>query len=90
MDFVRANPVLVIGALLLIGGILHLYAWTELEEFNWFDIVMREGPPFEDLSGTGQLLLIASWLLGAAAVVLLVIVYVWPRFDRLIVLSPVS
>lgn len=64
MEVVRAKPVLVIRGLALVGGILRLLAWSELEEHNWFDIVMREGPPFEDLSETGRLYGFASWVIA--------------------------
>jgi hypothetical protein len=77
--FVTEHAVIVIGILLVAGGLLHLSAWKHLDEFNWVDIIMREGPPFEDLSPTGQLLAIASWLCAAAGVVIIVWVYVLPE-----------
>lgn len=70
---------ILIGVLLLAGAVLHMLAWSELRGYNWFDIIMREGPPFEDLTGRGQVLMICSWPCGAAAMVLLVMHYVWPR-----------
>jgi hypothetical protein len=84
LDLVRAYPLPIIGSLFFFGFILYLFAWSELEEFNLFDIVMREGPPFEDLTGTGQLLIIASSLFLVAAVACILIVYVAPRWDQLL------
>lgn len=82
MAWIVEHALPAVVALLVIGGILQLYAWTELEEFNWLDILTRRGPPFEDLSARGQALTIVSWLCTAAAVAVIVIRWVLPRIPR--------
>jgi hypothetical protein len=58
----------VIGALLAVGAVFRMLAWTELRDYNWFEIFMREHPPFEDLAPAGQVLMILSWFFMLAAV----------------------
>jgi hypothetical protein len=57
-----------IGALLAVRAVFWMLGLTELRDYNWFEIFMREHPPFEDLAPAGQVLMILSWFFMLAAV----------------------
>jgi hypothetical protein len=78
------DPVVVIGALLVVGAVFRMLAWTELRAYNWFEIFMREHPPFEDLAPAGQVLMILPWLFTFAAVGVIVAVYMLPNFSGIL------
>jgi hypothetical protein len=65
-------------------AIFRMLAWSELRNYNWFEIFMREHPPFEDLAPAGQVLMILSWLFMLAAVGVIVVVYMVPNFRGII------
>lgn len=81
--FLANSPVAVIGALLVIGAVFRMLAWTELREYNLFEVVMRQHPPFEDLSPAGQVLMIISWIFMVGAVAVIAVVYLVPRFQAI-------
>ena len=68
----------------MVGAIFRMLAWTELRDYNWFEIFMREHAPFEDLAPAGQILMILSWLFMLAAVGVIVVVYMLPNFSGII------
>ena len=79
VDFFNDHALEIIVALIIFAGMLRIYAWTQLEEFNTFDMVMR-GTPYEDLSSRGQAALVGAWIFGVAACALVVIHYVAPNW----------